>query len=141
MRADVIWLPSNDVTVRLIGDYNKINEVCCGVVQLQNGPATQFIGAAKPNGLGGLVVDPAARFDDKISFNTDPSNRLTGKGLSVQADWRSPIGTFTSITAQRTGCSVPSSKKRSSAAIPTSALARRCAVLAMLSAAKSLQLC
>ncbi len=101
VRADVLWLPSKDVTVRVIGDYNKINEVCCGVVQLQNGPATQFIGAAKPNGLGGLVVDPAARFDDKSAFNTDPSNRLTGKGLSMQADWRSPIGTFTSITAQR----------------------------------------
>ena len=101
VRADLLWLASSDVTVRVIGDYNKINEVCCGVVQLLNGPASQFIGAARPNGLGGLVIDPAARFDDKIAFSTDPTNRLTGKGLSVQADWRSPIGTFTSITAQR----------------------------------------
>lgn len=101
VRADLLWLPSSELTFRLIADYNRIEEVCCGVVQLANGQATQFIGAPRPAGLGGLVVAPGAKFDGRIAFNTDPTNRLTGKGLSLQADWQTPLGTFTSITAQR----------------------------------------
>jgi len=101
VRADFLWVPSAELSVRVIADYNKINEVCCGVTQLQNGPATQFIAAPSPFGLGGLVVAPTAKFADHIAFNTDPTNRLTGQGISAQADWRTSIGTLTSITAQR----------------------------------------
>nr|WP_295772561.1 TonB-dependent receptor [Rhodoferax sp.] len=101
VRADVLWLPTSDLTVRVIADYNRINEVCCGVTQVLNGPATQFIGAPRPNGLGGAVVSPTAMFDDRIAFSTDPSNRLTGQGISVQADLSTSVGTLTSITAQR----------------------------------------
>ena len=101
VRADVLWNASPDVQVRVIADYNKINEVCCGVVSLANGPATQFIMAPKPFGLSGAVTDPNNKFADKIAFNTDPANQLTGNGISVQADWKTAIGTVTSITAQR----------------------------------------
>ncbi len=101
VRADVLWNASPDVQVRVIADYNKINEVCCGVVSLANGPATQFIAGAKPFGLGATVTDPANKFSDRIAFNTDPTNSLTGKGVSVQADWKTDVGTLTSITAQR----------------------------------------
>ncbi len=101
VRADVLWRASPDLQVRVIADYNKINEVCCGVVSLANGPATQFIVAPKPFGLGAVVPDPANKFADRIAFNTDPTNSLTGQGLSVQADWKTAVGTLTSITAQR----------------------------------------
>lgn len=101
VRADVLWQPSSELTVRAIADYNRITEVCCGVVQVQNGPASKFIGAAIPGGLGALVSDPANKFNNRIAFNTDPTNRLTGQGLSVQADWRTSFGTLTSITANR----------------------------------------
>jgi iron complex outermembrane receptor protein len=101
IRGDVLWKPSRDLLVRVIGDYNRINETCCGVVPLFAGPATQFIGAPPPSGLGHAVGDPAARFNDHLVFNTDPTNRLTGKGLSAQVDWKSAVGTLTSITAQR----------------------------------------
>ncbi len=101
VRADVLWRASPDVQVRVIADYNKINEVCCGVVSLANGPATQFITTPRPFGLGAVVTDPANKFSDRIAFNTDPTNSLTGKSLSVQADWKTDQGTITSITAQR----------------------------------------
>ncbi len=101
IRADVLWNASPDVQVRVIADYNKIAEVCCGVVSLANGPATQFIMTPKPGGLGGAVTDPKNLFADKIAFNTDPANQLTGKGISVQVDWKTNLGTLTSITAQR----------------------------------------
>jgi len=101
VRGDLLWKPTTDLSVRVIGDYNRMREVCCGVVPLLNGPATQFVGAAPPFGLGGAIGDPSRKFDDHIVFNTDPSNRLTGKGLSAQVDWKTAYGTLTSITAQR----------------------------------------
>lgn len=101
VRGDFLWNPDTSLSVRVIADYNRIRETCCGAVSLLNGPATQFVGAAAPNGLGMRVSDPANKFDHNIVFNTDPVNRLEGKGLSVQADWKSTIGNLTSITAYR----------------------------------------
>ena len=96
-RGDLLWTPNADVQARVIVDWNRIHETCCGVVSLQNGPATQFIGA----GLGKAVGNPADKFGDDIVFNTDPTNRLGGKGASAQLDWETGVGTLTSITADR----------------------------------------
>lgn len=101
VRGDVLWNPTDTVSVRVIGDYNVIHEKCCGVVPIFNGPATQFIGAAPPFGLGSSVGNPANKFANDIVFNTDPTNRLYGKGISAQVDWQSAVGTLTSITAYR----------------------------------------
>ena len=101
LRADLLWKPNADLSVRVIGDYNRIRETCCGAVPVFNGPATQFIGAPPPFGLGRPVGSADAKFDNHIVFNTDPVNRLSGKGLSAQVDWKTSQGTFTSITAQR----------------------------------------
>ncbi len=101
LRADFLWKPTGDVTVRVIADYNRIHETCCGVVPLANGPATQFIGAAPPFGLGSPIGSTSYRFDDRTVMNTDPTNKLYGKGVSGQVDWNTAYGTVTSITAQR----------------------------------------
>ena len=101
VRGDLLWRASPDLSVRVLADYNRMREVCCGVVPLLNGPATQFIGAPPPLGLGGGIGDPSRKFDDHINFNTDPANRLSGKGISAQVDWKTAYGTLTSITAQR----------------------------------------
>ena len=52
-------------------------------------------------GVGKAVGDPTRVFDDHVVFNTDPTNRLGGKGASAQVDWKTAIGTITSITADR----------------------------------------
>ena len=101
VRADLLWAPSDPLSVRIIADYNDIKERCCGVVSVANGPATQFIGAPAPFGLGFPVSSPATKFSDNIIFNTDPTNRLYGRGISAQVDWKAGIGTLTSITAYR----------------------------------------
>jgi iron complex outermembrane recepter protein len=101
VRGDILWTPTDALSLRVIGDYNVIHERCCGVVSLLNGPATQFIGAPPPYGLGKPISDPANKFNNDIAFNTDPTNRLYGKGVSAQLDWKTAIGTLTSITAYR----------------------------------------
>lgn len=101
VRADVLWKRDKDLSLRVIADYNQIRETCCGAVSIFNGPASAYIGAAAPNGLGQRISDPANKFDDSIAFNTDPVNRLDGKGVSAQIDWKNTLGALTSITAWR----------------------------------------
>ncbi|WCL53856.1 TonB-dependent receptor [Gimibacter soli] len=101
VRGDLLWNPNEDFTLRVIGDYNEMNERCCGVVTILNGPATQFIGAPSPFGLGKPIGDPDAIFDRDVIFNADPANKLSGKGISAQADWQFDGMALTSITAWR----------------------------------------
>ena len=101
VRGDLLWEPNARVSARVIGDYNEIKETCCGVVSIFNGPATQFIGATPPFGLGRPVGNPANKFDNTIIFNTDPTNKLSDGGVSAQVDWKTDVGALTSITAWR----------------------------------------
>lgn len=96
LRADILFQPSSDFSLRIIGDYNKINEVCCGAETIFNGPATLAIKA-----LGFPVNDTTQTFNRELVYNTSPNNRLVGKGISGQVDWNVGIGKLTSITAYR----------------------------------------
>ena len=101
VRGDLLFTPTEQLSVRIIADYNKINELCCGAVQLFNGPATQLIAAPRPFGLGGLVSDPAHKFDRRVAYNIDPTNRIIGKGVSGEIDYDLGGAKLTSITAYR----------------------------------------
>jgi len=101
VRGDVLWQPTADFALRVIGDYNRIAELCCGVAQVRNGPATQFIGAPAPFGLGKPVGSSTDIFARTSASNTDPTNRLIGKGVSAQADYTLGFAKLTSITAYR----------------------------------------
>jgi iron complex outermembrane recepter protein len=101
VRGDLLWNASDQISLRVIADYNEISETCCGVVPLLNGPATQFIGAPPPFGLGKPVGNPANTEYDNIVFNTDPTNKIIGKGISAQLDWNLSAATLTSITSYR----------------------------------------
>lgn len=96
VRGDVLFEPSSDFSIRIIGDYNLIKEVCCGVTSILNGPATLAI-----KSLGFAVSDPTKIFDRNVIFNTDPYNRVEGKGISGQVDWNVGFAKLTSITAYR----------------------------------------
>lgn len=101
IRADLLFEANDNLTFRVIGDYNKIDEVCCGAIQLINGPATTFaIGAPPPVGLG-RIIDSAADRDYSVAFDEQVRNELTGKGISGQMDWDWGGAQFTSITAYR----------------------------------------
>lgn len=101
VRGDMLWTPTAELGVRIIADYNKINEKCCGTVQLLNGTASQFIGASSPLGLGFQVGDPRRRFDRETALNVDPTNRIIGKGVSGEIDYDFGGAKLTSITAYR----------------------------------------
>jgi iron complex outermembrane receptor protein len=97
IRGDLLWEPTDKTSVRVIADYNKISETCCAVSSIFNGPATLAIGGVLKKPIG----DPSKIFDRDVIFNTDPSNDLSGKGVSGQIDHDLGFAKLTSITAYR----------------------------------------
>ncbi|MEM9169514.1 MAG: TonB-dependent receptor [Pseudomonadota bacterium] len=108
-RAQLLWEPTDTLSFRVIGDYNRIsNETCCGVIQTQLGPVTGIVGAGVPlpgggflPGLGEAIDDGADPFDREIALNALPTNTLEGRGASIQADWDLGVAQLTSITSYR----------------------------------------
>ncbi|MFA7604813.1 MAG: TonB-dependent receptor, partial [Novosphingobium sp.] len=96
VRGQLLYEPDNQLKVRLIGDYGKIDEVCCGVVNVRQSAATGAIRA-----VGGNVNDPADRFANQVYGNFVPANRIDNYGLSGQVDYELGPLTLTSITAYR----------------------------------------
>ena len=95
-RAQLLFEPSSDLKVRLIGDYDGLNEICCGVVNLKPSPATSVIRL-----LGGNVPDYQHPFAAVVYDNHDSTNDISNWGLSGQIDYNVGPLTLTSITAYR----------------------------------------
>jgi outer membrane receptor protein involved in Fe transport len=95
VRGQLLWEPNDNASFRIIADYDQLDEVCCTVANLVNGPT----GAAIPL-LGGSIVaeDP---FSYEVALNFDPTNEAENKGVSGHLDWDFGNITMTSITAVR----------------------------------------
>ncbi|MFA7596471.1 MAG: TonB-dependent receptor [Novosphingobium sp.] len=96
VRGQLLFEPDDSLKIRLIGDYDKIDEVCCAVVNLRSSPATGAILA-----LGGQVTDPAHPFADRTYNNFPSSNDVENYGFSAQLDYEAGPVNVTSITALR----------------------------------------
>ncbi len=94
-RAQLATSIGDNVALRFIGDIDQIDEACCGVGNLVNGPTFLAVQA-----VGGNLVpeDPFAR---EAFYNFTPTNDIENSGLSMQADIDIGNMTLTSITAQR----------------------------------------
>ncbi|MEQ1549143.1 MAG: TonB-dependent receptor [Chakrabartia sp.] len=98
VRYDMLFEPSDSVSFRLIADYNKLTEVCCGAVPIFNGPVTTgVIGGL----LGAQIGNTGRVFNYELVYDTDPGNELVGKGISLQSDFELGFAKLTSITALR----------------------------------------
>lgn len=88
--------PTDSLKVRLIADYDKIDEVCCAVVNVRRSAATSAIEA-----LGGKVNNSATPFAG-VSYSNFPStNNIQNWGLSGQIDYQVGPLKLTSISAYR----------------------------------------
>jgi len=94
-RGQLLIEPTADVKIRIIADYNKIDEICCQTSNLVVGPLTQLaIG-----GVGGQF--PTDFFSDDNFLNVVPVNKNENYGISGQLDWSFGNLKLTSITAYR----------------------------------------
>jgi iron complex outermembrane recepter protein len=96
VRGQLLWEPSDTFKVRLIGDYDKIDEICCAVANRVDGPTGAAVRA-----LGGQVNS-----NQPFSYNTfdnfDSVNKIKNYGASGQVDWDIMDNvSLTSISAYR----------------------------------------
>jgi outer membrane receptor protein involved in Fe transport len=96
VRGDLYFVPSDALEARVIADYSKLDEACCGVANLLNGPSGGAILA-----LGGNLV-PNAPFAYEGYYNYTPTNEFENSGISAQFDYDiNDAVTLTSITSFR----------------------------------------
>lgn len=95
-RGQILIDNGTDLSLRIIGDYERIDEICCGVVNVQSGPATGAV-----LGVGGNVTNPNDRFSGNVVNNFDSTNDIRNWGVSAQLDYDIGDFTLTSITASR----------------------------------------
>jgi outer membrane receptor protein involved in Fe transport len=120
LRGQLLFLPTDSVSVRIIADISEIDEKCCTASNIFDGPGDTIAGflaaggSLPPTGqlpgasyllpieaLGGSVV-PASQFDDDIvRQNIDPYAELEESGVSVEVNWDIDDITLTSVTAVR----------------------------------------
>ncbi len=94
---------NEDLSVRLIGDYYKTDENCCGAIQVTNGqttPAVQFLAS-----LGGNVGYPTDLDPSQRRMAISPNRAFTEKveeyGVSGEINYDFGGVKLTSITAYR----------------------------------------
>jgi outer membrane receptor protein involved in Fe transport len=96
VRGQFLWEPTENIALRLIADYDEIDELCCGVANLLDGPT----GAAVRAVGGQFVANDAFAYENYYDF--DPTNEIENSGISLQADFNFDNDMlFTSITAYR----------------------------------------
>jgi len=95
VRGELLFEPTDNSSWRLIVDYDEIDEACCTVANLVNGPT----GGLLPF-LGGTTVaeDP---FSYQVALNFDPINTAQNGGVSFHGDVDFENFTFTTISSYR----------------------------------------
>ena len=94
-RGQLLFDNGGALRLRAIGDYSKIDELCCQVNNLVAGPTTPLVFAA-----GGDIVT-GDFFGDTAFLNFLPRNEVESYGGSLQADLELGALNLTSITAYR----------------------------------------
>ena len=98
-RGQLLWEPSSDLSFRLIGDYDKIDENCCVAANIRENPAiTTALRFASGDVRPIEANDP---FSYRIRNNLPSENVIENYGASLQGDWNIGDLTLTSITAYR----------------------------------------
>ena len=97
IRGDLLFTPNDNLEVRVIADFDNLNEECCATVNLVSGPTLPAINAVA--GGQGVIAE-----DDDIRSqltNIDPTNRQDNYGISVQVDYDFGNVALTSISSLR----------------------------------------
>ena len=106
LRGQVLFQPSDNLSVRIIGDYAKRNEECCGATFLPAmdvtaaGPQPSSI-AAIERGLGGIINDDTFARRTAITPGRSYRSDVKDWGLSGELVYDFGGAELTSITAYR----------------------------------------
>ena len=103
LRAQLLWEPTSNLKIKLVGDYNKQDAVCCGSVFVGTGATQrplnrQFAALAAAQNYAPPSANPFDRLTD-LDSNLNAGNVIAGAALKIT--WDVGPGTFTSVTAWR----------------------------------------
>lgn len=106
VRGQLLWLPSDTASFRLIADYSSRDEMCCLGVNVRVGPTYPFVDGLA-NGTG--QTPPAAGFGrlpfDRTAFaNRSTAQQIEDKGVSLEANFDLTAfggSTLTSVSSWR----------------------------------------
>lgn len=97
IRAQALWQPTDDLSLRFIADYTEKDEDCCPAAYFINGPTAAVVQA-----LGGDTSTFIKDSDVKVGVNHDPFEEVEDRGISLDLEWTlSDNVDFRSITAYR----------------------------------------
>lgn len=96
IQGQLLYAPNDDFKIRVIADYDEIDESCCLTANIVSGPVTDFV----IGGLGRFVDEDPFSFDGFT--NLDPVNQVENAGVSIHIDKTLAFADFTSITSYRT---------------------------------------
>jgi outer membrane receptor protein involved in Fe transport len=97
LRAELLYQPDEDLTVRMTADYDENDEVCCAVGSVSYGAANLIKLAFSP-GMGMAANDP---FTQEAYFSFDPTSKGDNSGLSVHVTKNLENAVLESITSLR----------------------------------------
>jgi outer membrane receptor protein involved in Fe transport len=97
VRGQLLFEPTEALSIRLIGDYDKIDENCCIAANVIAGPTVAITDLL----AGGTSVDAANPFSYRVYNNFLSSNEIENYGGSAQIDYDLGALALTSITAYR----------------------------------------
>ncbi len=97
LRAQALFEPNEDVSMRLIVDYSEIDENCCAVTSVLNGARTLALSSA----LGATILPDNKPFARKSAVTFDNVNKIDDGGISLQVDIDYDNFVLTSISSYR----------------------------------------
>ncbi len=97
LRGQLLFEPSDNLTIRVIGDFASISETCCAAPFIFNNPRN-----AAALGFLGANVLPARPFDRNVSFEGKLFTDQETAGVSTEVEVDLGGAVFTSISAFRT---------------------------------------
>ncbi|WP_425994736.1 TonB-dependent receptor [Caulobacter sp. DWR1-3-2b1] len=98
VRGQLLFVPNDEATFKIIADYTKRDENCCGAVQIRTGPTAGILNLVS----GGVALAPTAKPYDRVVYaNRGTPSSIEDKGVSLEGNIELPIGELTSITAIR----------------------------------------
>ncbi len=103
VRGQLLFKPTDDLSVRLVADWNRQETDCCVLVYAGYGPTLKAAAVQYPALAAGLGYAPPSRdpFDRLTDINDEAHANQTLGGLSAVVDWDLGFATLTSVTAWR----------------------------------------
>jgi iron complex outermembrane receptor protein len=98
VRGQLLFVPDDKATFKLIGDYTKRDENCCGAVQIRTGATAGILALLNGGPALATTADPYAR----VAYsNRGAPSSVEDKGVSLQGVIDTDFGEITSISAIR----------------------------------------